>query len=356
MRQGVPTLSAIVSTGHNIILRRASVTILVVAAAEAAALLLRPRPLPRPTLVATRPAAPTAIKRYAGQWYWLERTTRPGVQLVRTSGADVITIAVADEIESYAVDHGAIAWSERQGRHWAVRTAPVAGGLQRALWSGDSEPLGLSLGEGRVFWLNRAPAPIADGDPFPPLSAALELQTVSVAGGNPTTIGRLWEAEDGVVLGVHAGNVIVAAYRHTRPGNLCLYRMTLDGAPPVRIAGESGNPVVLVTHDGALYWLAPSREAKDASCLQQLDARGKLVSLSDWLPSSLALFETERGVVCLDRNPGPRLWYPGAHDEFPTPVTLPDGYNALAAGEHELLLAPTQNTPSNHALFRMPLP
>lgn len=338
---------------------RPLVIIFALAGLIALILTLRGRQAQKPVLLGHAQGVPTSIQRHDGAWYWLEQTKATGTHLMRAADSGIKTLATAEALPRYAVENGKVIWSARQGERWTIFIAAADGSSPRALWSGPEEPIGLTLSEGRVCWLHRVPAPAPDGAPFPTLSASFDLLTMSQDGGAVTTAGRIWEPDDAEVLGSHDNALYVSAYRHGRSSSFRIYRIS-QGAPAVRIAGENGQRMALLTRDGVIYWLAPSREATNAECLRRIDSRrngGRAETLSDWLPAQSTLYETAHGVVCSGIQDGfPALFPAGQRDVFPQALPIPDNYVALAASENEALLATRETFSSTPTLYRMRLP
>jgi hypothetical protein len=327
---------------------------------------------PTPSLLTrarTQPVYPTS---HGDAWYWLEHSKDAGSRLVRAAPSGVQTLAQADAIPRYDAAGENVVWAAREGKRWSIYIAAADGTGKRVLWSGLEEPRGLRLAEGRLYWLRILPPALPESGPFPPLSARMEVIAIPREGGAPALIAQLWEAEDGEALGVHAGALYVAAYRTIGPGSMAIYRISLTGdMPPRRIVGESRRPHALLTRDGALYWMAPSPEASgplNVFCIRRMGKDGRPETLSDWLPAGAPsgaamsvhsggrLFETRRGVVCVDGDFQSRAWSAGRHDALPQPQPQPAGYYALAAGESELLLIPAGAPGANIPLYRIPLP
>jgi hypothetical protein len=320
------------------------------------------RPAPPPVALGRAGGTPVSILRRAGAWYWLEQTKKNGDRLMRATSDGVKMISSAEELPRYAVEDGRLVWSARQAGRWSILAANSDGGEPRTLWSGTVEPMGLALYDGRLYWLQQVPAAVPDGDPFPPLSTSLEAFSLARDGGAVTSLGRIWEAGRAEVLGFHSGALYVAAYRLIRPGSLYIYRLMTNGAPAVRVVGESGNPPALLTHAGVLYWLAPSQETLNAFRLRRLDDHEhtsigqKAETLSDWLPDDGALYETVRGVFYQDHQAQSALWPAGRQDVFPASTPVPAGYRVLAAGEDAMLLASADSSFSSPTLYWSPLP
>jgi len=311
---------------------------------------------PKPVLIGKLQSRPASIRYQEGVWFWLEQPSKAPMRLIRCRDTQIQEIASAEEIRSYTVEQGKIAWAARQGKQWTVLLAEEKGGEPRTLWSGTDEPMGLNLSGGRLYWLHRLPAPVADSGPLPSLSPSLEVVAVPVEGGAPAPVTRLWESENGEVLGMRDGALYVALQRNLSPGSFSIVRIP-SGGTPVRLVSEMGHPYSLLTKDETLYWVAPSSEISPptgASCLRRLDRAGKIETLTDWLPTNGKVYETARGVFYADGEFLPTLWRFLGQDRFPEAIPVPDGYAALAAGgEDALLMGTNVVTPT---LYRMPLP
>lgn len=312
----------------------------------------------KPERLGSAQATPQSILHRDGAWYWQERTKSGGDRLVCAGPTGIQTIATAEAMPSYAVGDGRIAWAARQSHRWTIYLRSSAGSATsaRSIWNGNDEPMGLSLSEGHVYWLHHVPAVVLDGAPLPYLSASMEVLAAPLDGGPITSAGRLWEPDDGKVLGSHDGTLYVVAYRRTRPGSTRIYALA-PGAPPLRVVGESGWPPALLTHDGNLYWLAASLETADALCLRRFNSNKESDGpelLTDWLPLQCQLFDTSQGVICGGPRDGiPVLWPAGRHDVFPEALSVPSDYVALAAGEHEILLTLKDGSLTAPALFQL---
>ena len=314
------------------------------------------RPSETPTPVSTLRSYPEAIQYDGGAWYWIERTKNAGMKLMRADRAGTRVFAEALAHDRYAVENGTVAWVTGQGRAWSVQIQGSGQAAPRVLWSGPDEPKGLALGAGRALWLRRVPPTVPGASPLAPLSASLEVMAAPLPSGAAVPIARLWEPDDGEVLGEHDGVPVVAAYRRAAPGSLSLYRIRAPGTPPVRVAAETGNSPALLTRSGELLWLAPSREGTSSYCLRRLAANDRAETVTDWLPVGGTLHETERGVMYADRATASALWPITRPDAFPEPLPLPEGYVALAAGGGEMLLASLAPRSSDVSVYRMRLP
>jgi hypothetical protein len=309
-------------------------------------------------LVGKLPSSPLSIRYQDGAWFWLEQPPDAPMHLIRFRDAQRQEIASAQEIRSYTVEQGKIAWAAREGGQWTVLLSEEKGGEPRTLWSGADEPMGLSLSGGRLYWLHRLPAPVADSGPLPSLSPSLEVVAAPVEGGTPAPVTRLWELGEGEVLGTHDGALYVALYRTLRPGSCRVVRIP-SGGPPVRLVSEQGDTRPILTEEGALYWAAPSPEAAEAMgvrCLRRRDRAGRIETLTDWLPPNGRVYATARGVLYADGDMPSSLWRALGPDRFPEAVPLPRGYAALAAGGEDALLMDTSTPLRTPTLYLMTLP
>jgi hypothetical protein len=315
-------------------------------------------PALKPVQVGKLPSSPLSIRYQDGAWFWLEQPPNASMHLICFRDTQPQRIASAQEIRSYTVEQGKIAWAARHGRQWTVFLTEEKGGEPRTLWSGTDEPMGLNLSGGRLYWLHRLPAPVADSGPLPSLSPSLEVVAAPVEGGAPAPVTRLWESGDGEVLGMHDGALYVALYRTLRPGSFHVVRIPSGGAP-ARLVSEQGHPYPILTKKGALYWTAPSPEVSDSmglSCLRRLDRAGRIETLTDWLPPNGRVYETARGVLYADGDMPSSLWRFLGQDRFPEAIPVPRGYAALAAGGEDALLIDIYAALRTPTLYKMPLP
>lgn len=315
---------------------------------------------PKPRLIGKADSVPLSI-RYAGNaWYWREQTKDASERLMRLSPSGSQVVAQADAIPCYALAEGKLGWVERKGKEWTILLAEADGSTPRSFWKSAEEPMGIAIAQGRVYWLQRLPAPAPESGSFPSLQSSQEVVSMPLSGeSKPNSMARLWESDAGEILGLHADTLFVAAYRQTQPGSVCIYRIPQGEEHPVRIAAERGFARPLLTRTGDLYWTAPSEEAsggQSAVCLRRLAANGQVETLSDWLPYTGEIYETTHGVFYKDKEVESALWAAGRQDSFPSPVVLPAGFRAVAAGEEVMLLAPANSDSLHFPLYEMPLP
>lgn len=321
---------------------------------------LRASAPPTPVLLATAQALPASPRLIDGSWHWLEQPSGPKARLVRASGEGAASapLATADAIPDYDVADGKTVWVAREGRTWSVYVS-TGGDSKRALWSGANRLHSVRLLGGRVYWLADNPAAAPNSGAFPPLTASLRLLSAPADGGTPMPVSMLPESGSGRILGQADNALYVSVSRIVLPGHTVHYRVPLDGGVPRRLAGETALHSALLTQDGTLYWVAPSRESSKLSrevCIRRLGRDGQPETLSEWLPALGTLHETEQGLRYVDGDVQPGLWAVGRRDEVPRAYPLPPGYFAVAAGGREVLLRRAADPLTSLQLYRMPLP
>jgi len=317
---------------------------------------------PQPVAFVQASSSPLFPLLRGDSWYWIERLPDRKMRLVRAK-RDAMgqpqALATADALPAYDAADGQVAWIAQEGRRWMVYVSSADGENRRVLWSGPNEAHSVRLVGGRVYWTASGPAAAPNSGPFPPLAPTLQIVSVPSDGGTPALVTTLLDTGRGRLLGFADGALYLAVYRPITPYSTALYRVPLDGALPRRVAGESGESQALLTRDGALYWLALSRESVNMygiACIRRLDRGGRPETLSDWLSAGGALFETDRGVFYVDGTHNPGLWPAGASGDLPRPRPLPDGFSAVAASGAEVLLRRTDAPRNNIMLYRIPMP
>jgi hypothetical protein len=330
-------------TGARHAARRTVILIVVVLAAAAASLAVL-RPFGVRSRALARAADPPAMASiHAGVWYWVERPDGPGATLARAGQSGREVVATADAIGSYDVDGPSAAWCARSGQGWSIQASPAAGAQSHELWSGATKPGGLRLLGERLYWAVTVPPTQPDAGPYPPLGPMLRVLSVPLAGGAPTVLSTIMDPGEASVLGRSGDSLYICAVRATVPEQTVVYRLPVGGGAARRVVGERGRQSALATRSGDLYWLAPSRESSrsDLVCIRRLGKDDRIETLSDWVPSYGMLYETRRGVCCIDGSPSPAVWPVGENRALPRPLTMPDGCLPLAVGEGEALLTPT---------------
>lgn len=320
---------------------------------------LRPKAPMAPPAFGKVKSLPQFVSRHKGSWFWLEMDKQKAKRLVSADGGGLHTLAEAEELSRYAVSDDTLVWSARQGKKWTLFRSGLNGREPRSLWSGDEEPLGLNIVQGRIFWVHRLPAPLPDSGPFSPLLPTLEILALSSEGGVAQPVGRIPESEDGEILGGHDDSLYVITYRNAMPVKYCIYRVPMNTGAAVRVVGEAGRFNALLTREGSLYWIAHSSEvtpANSAACIKRLDKAGKPETLTDWLPGQGRFFETPRGILYMDNGTSAHFWQVGTVDRFPEPLAMPQGFIALGAGDDALLTAYRGMVATEITLHQMPLP
>ncbi len=326
-----------------------------------ATLLLTPRFCKDPTTLPIGQAQgePQSIHCIGGVWYWIEQPKQGKARLVRGVVGNIRELATAEAITSMDADSTNIVWTERSQQGWSVQVANLDGSGSNDLWSGKEEPLGAKIAQGRAYWLQKTPAPLKTDLPFPALQPTLQVVSAPLSGGTPELGVTVPEAETGRVLGLHDNTLYLLAHRKTRPGSTTLYRIDTQTKAVERVAGTSQNLSALLTKEGILYWMTPSKETispQPAVHVYRLNKEGKPESLSDWLPIGGQIYETNRGIVYVDRDYPTNMWAVGAEDAFPELIPTPKDYNPVAVGEGLVLLGTNASQRAKPALRQIPLP
>ncbi len=314
--------------------------------------------LPTPVSIGQAKDEPLSIHGVGGAWYWREQPLKGKGRLIRATIAGMKEIATADALPSFDTDGKTLVWTARQGAEWSVMSANVEGGGGHAVWSGKEEPRGVKMIQERIYWLLRTPAPIDIALPFPPLQSSLQIVSVPIGGGALEASARLPEADDGEALGISEGSLYVRAVRMSSPGATSLYRVNTQNRTFTRITSVARHLPALLTRNGTLYWLAPSKETDSPQIAMQvfrMGASGTIEPLTDWLPAGGALYETANDVLYADREMPPSFWRLGSQDVFPTTLPLPKDFTALALGDTTALVMSASTPRSKPALYQIPL-
>lgn len=314
----------------------------------------------QPVEISTMQVRPLQARSHDGVWYWVE-SEKGQSRLLR----DMKVIAKAEVISSYAVDNGTIVWAAKEGSQWMMRKA-AQGGADTTIWTGDREPQGLSISRGNLFWTTASSEGLTNNIPqnmpFPALSPRLKVyrQPLGNTTGQtePSVLATLYESA-GDVVGADAENVYIRAIRQGAPGSTALYALPLTGsALPRRLAGEAGVNPALLSPEGTLYWVGPSRDSSEvsAACLRRWTKSGEAETVMDWLPAGGDLSNTPRGVCYVNAIGTGSIWPVVRPGDLPKSLLLPIGYTVLAADEGSVLLRKSGLTAPGIALYRMPLP
>jgi hypothetical protein len=315
--------------------------------------------IPPPTLFAHPRAELANPTWHDGAWYWIEGSGKPGSRLVRGTGSGTTDVASMDQIRSYSVGAGKVAWIAGAGKGWTVSVASLDGTARQILWSGNLEPHGICIAERRVYWLEEA-LPLVPGNILlPPLASTIKVISAPVEGGGPNSIaGTVMELTGEQVVGVRDGQIYVAASRSGLQGATTIYRVPLAGGGARRVAGETGAQNGMLTRNGTLYWTAPSRESSQPEstfCVRRLDRDKGPETLEDWLPGGGKLYETAQGVYYVDAGYQATAWPIGNAKTLSKPAPLPPGFAVVAVGDREMLVRQSGGGATD-PLYRMPLP
>ncbi len=211
-----------------------------------------------------------------------------------------------------------------------------------------------------AYWLRSKAALRPDAVIFPPLGPQVELMSSPLAGGESRVLSSIMEPAGDEVIGVSDGTVWFSAHRDSLHFATIIYRAPVAGGAAIRVTSETGQQVAVLTPTGALYWTAPSREAQNYDqiiCVRRQVKSGNPETLNEWLPAAGRLFYTHHGMVYVDGELTPSAWPITTNADLPTPVRLPDGFCAIAAGDNDLLLRRKSDFGKKTApIYRMPEP
>lgn len=314
---------------------------------------------PKPASFVTAGSLPTQARWHESVWYWLETPEKAKARLMRADSSGARPLVEADQLTSYALDAGKIAWIARDGKTWKITLSALNGTNPQTVWSGDTTPRGLYISGDKLYYLEQTPPVIPNSGALPPLGSRLRILALPVTGGTPAEIASLLESEGDEIAGVHDGQLYVKAFRTGVPGATVIFRVPVSGGTPKRIVGEAGRQSVLMTRDGTLYWTAASPEdsrANNAFCVRRLGKDDKPETLTDWLPANGRLFETRRGLVYVDGDYQPTAWPLSGARELPHPLYTLRDYGVVAAGDGELLLRQMYKPQSDFSLYRIGIP
>ena len=332
-------------------------------------LALREAPLPTPALLYRTPNSISAPEWRNGEWYWLETSKKPMSQLVRTKASTTQVLFSGTVITGYAVGEKKLASVQKDGKNWEVKIENLDASDEHVIWSGEREPHGIWLSDGKVFWMLNSPPKAKDALPFPTLEGALQLvsmpeETKANSGAKPDLIATLPERMGEQFIGVAQGEAVVSCFREGGIGVTAIYRIDLKTGKYNRIAGEIGRRRALTAKRGDLYWVGSSLEAATSYSIASIhrikqssdNAASKTETLTDMLPAGGSLFETANGIIYIDGNQQPQLWRLGAKGDADQAVKEPEGYFYVAAEGQDALLQSTLPVNGSNSLHRMRLP
>ena len=314
---------------------------------------------PAPTLLSKSSQGIASAEFADGAWYWIEGMNSPGAHLVRATGSSIAGVASTEQVRSFSVGHGKIAWIAGDGKTWSISVEGIDGSARAGIWSGDREPSGLYLADDKLYWLEQVPAAVPESGPMPPLGPTLKVVSAPLAAGAaPTALGSIMEPVGRKILGIHDDRLYAAANRGAFKDITTVYEIPLKGGPSKRIIGEVGDHSALLSPDGTLYWTSPSREDAQpdkAVCVWRLGRDGKPEPIQDWLPSGGRLFASGPTLCYIDGSYSASAWPIGAPGGMPQSLPLPAGYRAVAVGNGEILLQP-EGVDKTTPIYRTALP
>ena len=313
---------------------------------------------PAPMLFAQPQAAVTDAVWNDGAWYWIEGAGTPAARLVRAVGPAVTALVSGEQVRSFAVGEGKVAWIAGEGRRWSISTVPLDGSGKQTVWSGEKEPRGLCLADRRIYWLEQVPALIPGLGPLPPLESTIRVVAMPLEGGTLASIGSVMELRGDQIAGVRDGQVYVVASRPTLQNATTIYRVPISGGVARRVVGETGAQHALLTRNGTLYWTAPSMEAAQVNtiaCIRRLGRDDLPVTLEDWVPGGGNLYESTGGTYYVDGSFRPLAWRVTEGKALPQSSPLPVGYTVVAVGDREMLLQ-SEDMGSKSPLYKIALP
>jgi hypothetical protein len=311
---------------------------------------------PTPTSLASAPVVPVSLTAQGGRFTWIENPDGPKARLVSVDNGQVKPVDSADALPSYWADDHRIIWAARQGGQWNIWIAEN-GGARRSLWSTPNTIYSVFVDGGKIYFATESPSPIKGGVALPAVANTVQITSIPENGGTPAVHATLLE-NHGKILGVAGGQMIVAAYRKTVPGNTALYRINLTNGAAKRVAGETGNISSVLTKDGALYWAADSHDASPvgiATAVYRLGKDDRAEALTDWLPPRGHLVVTPRGVLYIDGMSISNVWPIGDRTVLPKPLPLPTGYVAQTVTSTDIVLKQTGTGGTANILARIPL-
>jgi hypothetical protein len=309
------------------------------ASAVACAWTLIPRTVTagKPVPLGNAGSTPHDIRRVAGAWIWIERPDKKPARLMRTTAGESPTaVSEAEAIAAYDTDGKVLVWSQRTGKTWSVLRTPENGSEPQLLWSGAGEPGGLKIDNDTVVWTHRNDPKVPGADIFPALSGSVSVQACPLAGGAVRQVTELPEPGPAQVLGRDGDQYWVASMRQPAPGSTGLWKVPAQGGTAVRFHSAQGMHQPLQVADGTVWTTEPSRESAPpiaSLVLVGFGKDGKRNPVADWLPASGRVYDAGNGVLFGDRENPSTLWRARGPELLPEALPVPDGTEALAAGE-----------------------
>ncbi len=330
-----------------------------VAAAVAAGIAVSSRLTSEPKALCTAGAMPEQASRGGDAWYWIERPRGGAAALVACSGGQTRRIAEAPAIGSYSAAAGSVAWTAREGEGWAVWAADADGSNKVRLSAPKEEPKGVCLLGDRVVWLSERPGYLTEETPFVALGPSVQVLSAPRSGGAVARLTGLPEAIGGEVVGEADGEAVVTALRPGNPGSTIFYAVPLDGRPPRRIAGQTGQARAIVLPGSGIHWTAPSDEAGigvSASRFRRLAKDGSTQNLAEWLPSASQPHASGGRIYFTTEGTEYGVWAsPDRHDVAQV-LPVPRRFTGVAVGSGKMLLRKLDPVRGGVQLYEEALP
>jgi hypothetical protein len=293
-------------------------------------------------------------KRTTAGWMWIERPANQKARLVRVDGGQTRDLAAADAITSFDSDGKTTVWIARDGNTWLIQLE----GSQAPLFRGPSEPKGLCIAGGRLYWTLPTRSVVPGNVYSPGLAPKLTVISQEISGGAPFVVAELLES-DGTPLGVRGNDLYVQAFRPGYPGSTVIYQIPSKGGAAERIVGESQRYRALLTSDGDLYWPAESLNASNpisVSQIRRLKPGGRPETVIDWVHSRGRIYQTDKGVLYIDNGYQYSTWaVESTKDGMPRQIRIPAGYISVALGGSEALLMPSSAVRGPMVLYKIAL-
>ena len=258
---------------------------------------------------------------------------------------------------------------QKAGKTWEVRIKNLDAADEHVIWSGEREPHGIWLLDGKVFWMLNSSPKAKDALPFPTLEGGLQLvsmpeETKTNSGAKPDLIATLPERMGEQFIGVAQGEAVVSCFREGGIGVTAIYRIDLKTGKYDRLAGDIGRRRAMLAKQGDLYWVGSSLEAASSYSIASIrrikhspdNAPSKTETLTDMLPAGGSLFDSANGVIYIDGSQQPQLWRLGAKEDSREAVKEPEGYFYFAAEGQNALLQSSLPINGSNSLHRMRLP
>lgn len=311
-----------------------------------------------PVAIGNAGSVPQDIRRRDGAWIWIERPDNKPARLMRgVAGQTPGMVAEAGAIAAYDTDGKIMVWSQRNGKIWSVLRAGDGASTPAELWRGPGEPGGLHIDNDTVVWTHRNAPKVEGADILPALSGSVTIHACPINGGPVRTVTELPEPGPAQVLGRDGDQYWVASMREPAPGSTGIWKVPVAGGTALRFHSTQGMHQPIRTADNTIWTTEPSRESAPpiaSLVLVRFGKDGKREVLADWLPASGRAYDSGKGVVFGDRENPMNVWSPNGAERLPSTLPVPEGTEALAAGEGYLLVRKWNGSGLELAEVRIP--